>query len=234
MFRIKGLNPVYSQAPADGAAQGGGQGQQLPPGVQPGSAVAQALQAQGQQQGQPQGNVNQSGGQTSSSGDDNGRAGGPDALKADLARERQQRHALEAQVQQLQQGQTQQLDALKKALGLEAGQTPEQIQAAATQAQNELKQAQAQVSVARLSEKGGANLTALLDSRSFLNSLSTIDTTNDEAVLTAIKSAVQTNPALALRRPGAGSQDAGAGGGGGAQTPTINDLIRSAAGHGGS
>jgi hypothetical protein len=222
MFKIKGLGPVYSQAPAEGAAQGGGQGQQLPAGVQPGSAAAQAIAAQGQQQAPTTGATN----------DDAGRAGGPEALKADLATERQKRHALEAQVAQIQQQNTQQLEALKTALGLGENQTPEQIKAAATAAQNELKSAQAQVSVARLAGKGGANLTALLDSRTFLNSLSQIDSSNDDAVLTAIKAAVQSNPALAAQRVGAGANDAGAGGGGGAQQPTMSDLIRAAAGFG--
>jgi hypothetical protein len=229
---VRGINtklgPVYSQAPAEGAAQGGGQGQQqLPPGVAPDSTVGQAFAAQqqgqqtGGQQGQQQGN------------DDSGRAGGPDALKADLAKERQRRHELEQQVAQIQQGQTQQLDALKKAFGLGESQTPEQLQAAATAAQNELRSAQAQVSVARLAGKANANLVALLDSRTFLDSLSKIDATNDDAVLTAIKSAVQANPALAAQRVGAGANDAGAGGGGGSHTPSISDLIRAAAGHGG-
>jgi hypothetical protein len=224
------LGPVYSQAPAEGAAQGGGQGQQLPAGVQPGSAAAQALAAQ-QQQGQQS---NTGGGQQSADGknDDAGRAGGPEALKADLASERAKRHQLEQQVAQLQQGQNQQIEALKKALGLGEAQTPEQLAAAATAAQNELKAAQAQVSVARLAGKGGANLTALLDSRTFLDSLSKIDATNDDAVLTAIKSAVQANPALAAQRVGAGANDAGAGGGAGGQKPSFSDLIRAAAGHG--
>lgn len=201
-----------------------GQGQQLPPGVQPGSAAAQALAAQGQQGQQQSGAAN----------DDAGRAGGPEALKADLAKERQQRHALEAQLAQIQQQNTQQLETLKTALGLGDAKTPEQLQAAATAAQNELKSAQAQVSVARLAGKGGANLTALLDSRTFLDSLGQIDASNDDAVLTAIKSAVQANPALAAVRVGAGSNDAGAGGGAGNSRPTMSDLIRAAAGKGGS
>lgn len=225
MFRIKGLGPVYSQAPAEGAAQGGGQGQQLPPGVQPGSAAAQALAAQQQGQGQQ--------GQGQQGADDTNRAGGPEALKADLAAERQKRHQLEAQVTQIQQQSAQQMEALKAAFGLGENQTPEQIKAAATQAQNELKAAQAQISVARLATKGNANLTSLLDSRTFLDSLSKIDASNDDAVLAAIKSAVQANPALAAQRLGAGANDAGAGGGGGAQKPSFSDLIRAAAGHGG-
>lgn len=229
MFRIKGLGPVYSQAPAEGAAQGGGQGQQagapaLPPGVQPGSAAAQAIAAQ-QGQGQQQ---------SGAGNDDAGRAGGPDALKADLAAERQKRHQLEAQVAQIQQQNTQQLEALKTALGLGNAQTPEQLQAAVAAKDNDLKAAQAQVSVARLSAKGGANLTALLDSRTFLDSLSKIDTANDDAVVSAIKAAVQNNPALALTRPGAGASDAGAGGGAGNVKPTMTDLIRAAAGKGGA
>lgn len=230
MFRIKGLGPVYSQAPAEGAAQGGGQGQQagapaLPPGVQPGSAAAQAIAAQ-QGQGQQQ--------QSGADNGDAGRAGGPDALKADLASERAKRHQLEAQVAQIQQQNTQQLEALKTALGLGNAQTPEQLQAAVAAKDNDLKAAQAQVSVARLSAKGGANLTALLDSRTFLDSLSKIDTANDDAVVSAIQAAVKANPALALTRPGAGASDAGAGGGAGNVKPTMTDLIRAAAGKGGA
>lgn len=207
-----------SQTPAEGQQAGA---PALPAGVQPGSAAAQAIAAQGQQQTPPP------------PADDAGRAGGPEALKADLAKERQQRHALEAQVAQIQQQNTQQLEALKTALGLSENQTPEQIKAAATAAQNELKSAQAQVSVARLAGKGGANLTALLDSRTFLNSLSQIDSANDDAVLTAIKAAVQSNPALAAQRVGAGANDAGAGGGGGNVKPSMSEIIRAAAGHGG-
>jgi hypothetical protein len=225
--RRKILQPCYSQAAPEGGAQGGGQGQQLPPGVQPGSAAAQALAAQAAGGGNGSG---AGGGNSGNATDDANRAGGPEALKADLAKERQQRHELQAQIEQLKTGQNQQLEALKSALGLGENQTPEQIKAAATAAQNELKSAQAQVSVARLAGKGGANLIALLDSRTFLDSLSKIDAANDDAVLTAIKSAVQSNPALAAQRVGAGANDAGAGSGTGAPKASMNDLIRTAAG----
>jgi hypothetical protein len=215
------LYPVhFSQAanepPAGGAPQGNGP---LPGGVAQHSAAAQAQQAQ------------QSTATTSPASDDANRAGGPDALKADLAAERQKRHAAEAAATAAKTAADQQLEAFKKALGLSEGQTPEQLKAAADAAKGTATAAQAQLQVFKLAKAAGGDADALLDSASFLASLSAIDANDPAAVTAAIKAAVENNKNLAYQKvaPG-GSRDAGQGAGGGSQQPTISDALRALAG----
>lgn len=149
---------------------------------------------------------------------------------AEVATERQKRHAAEAAAAQAQAAAAAQLESFKKALGLSEGQTPEQLQAAAATAQQTAKEAQAKLSVFQLAKDAGGDAHALLDSASFLNSIKTIDPADNAAMTAAIKAAVESNNNLALRRvaPG-GSHDAGQGGGGGASQPTISDAIRALA-----
>lgn len=207
----------FSQAAEGAPAAGGGTGP-LPGGVAQHSAAAQAAAAA-------------AGGQQTAATDDTNRAGGPDALKADLAAERAKRHTAEAAATAAQTAATQQLEAFKKALGLSEGQTPEQLQAAAEAAKGQASAATAQLQVFKLARAAGGDAEALLDSASFLSSLNSIDSNDPAAVTAAIKAAVEGNNKLAAQKVApAGSRDAGQGAGNGTATPTMNDLIRGAAG----
>lgn len=218
MKRRRILYPVhFSQAanePPAGGAPAGGTGP-LPGGVAQHSAAAQAAAA----------------GAQPPVTDDANRAGGPDALKADLARERAARHTAEAAATAAKTAADEQLEAFKKALGLSEGQTPEQLKAAAEAAKGTATAAQAQLQVFKLAKAAGGDADALLDSASFLTSLSTIDANDPAAVTAAIKAAVDSNKSLALQKVApAGSRDAGQGAGNGTTAPTMTDLIRIAAG----
>lgn len=220
-----------SQAPAEGQGQQTGngpqQGQQngappqFPAGVQPGSAAAQAhLAAQGQQTG-------------NGAADDAGRAGGPDALRADLAKERQQRHALEQQLKTTNEALEQLKAGLGQALGVQPAATPEQLQQQAQQVQAQQQTAMTQLAVYQLSPGAGADPVKLMDSASFLNSIKDLQPTDHAGITAAIKAAVERNKSLAPSHVGAGANDAGAGGSGGSQKPSMTDLIRAGAGFGG-
>lgn len=190
------------------------QGQQLPPGVAPGSAAAQALQGQTQQ-------TDTSGGQQSTGM----------VSVGELAAERKKRQDLETQLATLTANQTKFQEGIKQAMGLTEGQTPEQLQAAATAAQQQVKNANAQLAVTRLAAAAGADAGALLDSASFLAKLATIDSSKDEDVTQAIKDAVTANKALGSTKVApAGSGDAGRVGGDGAPTAGLNDLLRATRG----
>lgn len=213
--RRKILDALYSQAPAEGAAQGGGQGQQTPAqqaGVADHSAAAAALNAQGQQQ--------------APATDDKPAGYVP---VGELATERQKRHTLEQEVATLKASNEQTLAAIKAAFGLGDANTPEQLKAAAETATGQAKAAQIQLSIFQHAKDAGGDPHKLLDSASFLQSISTLDPTNADAVKTAIKAAVEANKDLAPRVTG-GSRDAGQGSGGNNQAPTMSDLIRAAAG----
>ena len=215
------LEPVYAQAPAEGAAQGGGQGQQagapaqLPAGVQPGSAAASVVQGQ----------------QDPQQGQDTGPAGGKEAVLADLAKERQQRHAAEQQVAELTKKFDQLQSGLAQAFGVQGTQaTPEQLQAQAQQVQTQQNQAMTQLAVHQLAATAGADPVKLLDSASFLSSINSLQPTDHAGITAAIKAAVERNKSLAAVRSGAGSSDAGTTRGAGQQQASISDLLRAAAG----
>lgn len=194
-------------APAQGQQQG------LPAGVAPGSAAAQALQGQTQQ--------------TSGTDAGNGQQSTGMVPVAEVAAERKKRQDLEAQVATLTAAQTQQTEAFKQALGLTDAKTPEQLQAAATAAQAQLRSTNAQLAVTRLAAAAGGDAGALLDSASFLKKLDSVDPSKDEDVTQAIKDAVTANKALGLTKvPPAGSGDAGRVGGDGKPEVGLNDLLR--------
>lgn len=209
-----------SQTPAEGGGQGqqSGTPPQLPAGVQPGSAAASAVTppAQGQQAGT----------------DDANRAGGQAALQADLAKERQQRHAAEAAVTEL----TKKFETLQtglgQALGLQGQQvTPEQLQQQAQQSLAQQQQAMTQLAVHQIAATAGADPLKLLDSASFLESLKTLQPTDHAGISAAIKAALERNKGLAARSASAGSADAGTTQGAGGQKASMSDLFRAAAGH---
>ncbi len=212
------LGPVYSVAPAEGGNTGGAvAGGQLPPGVAANSAAATAFPAAG------------TGGDAKT--DDANRAGGQDALKADLAKEREKRHALETKLTEIQTAQTTQLEAFKTALGLKAEQvTPEQLQATLAEQQQAHQAAMTQVTVHQLAAAAGANPAALLDSLSFRESIKTLAPTDTASISAAITAALAGNTTLAAVKPGAGTRDAAQGGGSGAEKPSMSDLLRAAAG----
>jgi Asp-tRNA(Asn)/Glu-tRNA(Gln) amidotransferase B subunit len=149
----------------------------------------------------------------------------------ELAQERQKRHAAEQAATAAQTASTAQIEALKKALGISEGQTPEQLAAAVEAAKGTASEAVAQLAVFKLAPTAGGDAAALLDSASFLATLKTIDTTNEEAVKAAVTAAIAANPKLAAQKvaPG-GSRDAATGSGSGSTKPTMNELMRAAAG----
>lgn len=197
-------------APAQGQQQG------LPAGVAPGSAAAQALQGQTQQT---------SG--TDATGQAQGQQSGGMVPVGELAAERKRRQDLEAQIATLTANQTKFQDGVKQALGLSDAKTPEQLQAAATAAQAQLRSTNAQLAVTRLAAAAGGDAGALLDSATFLKKLDTVDPSKDEDVTQAIKDAVAANKALGLTKvPPAGSGDAGRVGGDGKPEVGLNDLLR--------
>lgn len=212
------LSPLHfsqpaNEPPAGGAPAGNGP---LPGGVAQHSAAAQAAAAQqapgDQQQAtdtKPPGHV----------------------PVAELAQERQKRHELEAQLAATKKSSEDALAAIKTALGLGDAQSPEQLKAAAEAAKGQATAATAQLQVFKLAKDAGGDPHALLDSASFLQSLSKVDTNDPAAVTAAIKAAVESNKNLALQKvaPG-GSRDASQGAGSGTTQPTMSDLIRAAAG----
>lgn len=147
--------------------------------------------------------------------------GGKAALLADLATERDKRQGLETKVQELQTAQQQQLDAIAKALGLKADDTPpdpEKLTADIKAEQARAREAQVQLAVYRNATAAGANPDALLDSASFLRTLAEVDPTDAAGVTAAIRTAVEANPRLKATTddpfPTAGQAGIGVSGGG--------------------
>ena len=159
-------------------------------------------------------------------GDDYKGAGSKDALKADLARERDARQALAQQLDQFKAG-------LAQALGIESEQaTPEQLAEQLTAAQAETATARVQLAIYQAAP-AGVDVSALLDSASFTRSLAGIDPSDTEAITAKVTAFVDANPNrfTTTTNPGAGARDVHAGGdanpGG---KPDINTLLRAAAG----
>ncbi len=213
-----------TQTAPEGQPATGGQGQQqagapaIPAGVQPHSAAGQAAAAaaaakpaEGDQK--PAGYV----------------------PVGELAQERQKRHELEQKVAGLEKAQTDQLNAFKQALGLGGdAQTPEQIAAQAQQVQTQQNEAVTQLAVYQLAGPAGADAAKLLDSAKFLRTLKTLQPTDHAGITKAITDALEENKSLAVGKVApAGAGDAGQGSGGSKTAPSINDLIRAAAGFGG-
>lgn len=72
--------------------------------------------------------------------------------------------------------------------------TPEQLAAQAEKASKDLAAAQRELAVFKAAHGAGANPAALLDSRSFVDSLADVDATDTDAITKAIKDAVKRNP----------------------------------------
>lgn len=93
-----------------------------------------------------------------------------------------------------------QFDTIAKAFGAKTDEAPPDPEALAKQVSDEqakAREAAVQLAVYRNAGEHGANPDALLDSASFLRSLSEVDPTDAEAVGEAIKAAVEANPRLA-------------------------------------
>ena len=158
-------------------------------------------------------------------GDDYKGAGSKDALKADLARERDARQALAQQLDQFKAG-------LAQALGIESEQaTPEQLADQLAAAQAETATARMQLAIYQAAP-AGVDVDALLDSASFTRSLAGVDPSDIDAITAKVAAFVDANPnRFSTTNPGAGARDVHAGGdtnpGG---KPDINQLLRAAAG----
>lgn len=123
--------------------------------------------------------------------------GGKDAILADLAKERDRRQALEADLQSTKDSQQSQLDAIAKALGLKPDDQPAdpaKLTADITTAQADAREARQQLAVYRNAAANDANPDALLDSASFLRTIKDVDPTDATAINAAIKAAVDGNP----------------------------------------
>ena len=145
-------------------------------------------------------------------------AGSKDALKSDLARERDKRQELERTVNAMRNG-------FAQALGLEPeAATPEQMAEQLRNAQAQAATAARQLAIYQTAGTAGANPAALLDSASFLRTVEQIDPSDHAALTTAIKAAVDANPALAAQKgAGAGWTDAAQG-----RTPQISNADQEA------
>lgn len=131
-------------------------------------------------------------------------AGSKDALKADLATERQARQELATELSHLKTG-------LAKALGIEETKaTPEQLAEQLTAAQSEASAAKVQLAIYKAAPKG-VDVGALLDSTSFLKALAGIDPADVEAIAEKVTSFVKANPRFRADAS-AGLRDAYAGG----------------------
>lgn len=106
----------------------------------------------------------------------------------------------------------------------------EQVKALTTQvAENRerAEQATRELAVYRSAQKAGANPDALLDSRSFMNTLSTIDATDPDEVTKAIKTAVTNNPTLKANQAfGPNRIDHTPGGAGHAEPKSLEEAIQ--------
>ncbi|MFZ3471459.1 hypothetical protein ACODT4_20740 [Streptomyces sp. 2.9] len=80
--------------------------------------------------------------------------------------------------------------------------TPEELTQQLTTAQAQARQTAVELAVYRTATAAEANPDALLDSRTFADSLANIDPTDTAAVTAAIKAAVQANPRLGTKPTG--------------------------------
>ena len=158
---------------------------------------------------------------TDTDADDYKGAGSKGQLKADLATERDKRQQLETQFTTLR-------DGLARALGLGQDEqlTPEQLTEQLTSAQAERDASNARLQVF-LAAPDGVDVKALLDSRSFTDSLKGVDLSAPDAIAQAVGAFVDANPRF---RTGStaplGARDANAGRTAPNSAVTMDDLIR--------
>lgn len=156
---------------------------------------------------------------------DNGK-GSKAAVLADLAKERDERQALQTRVEEM----SGLLNSLKAVFGVgaETPLTPEQMQAKIAESESTAKTAQIQLAVLKAADTKTVDVTGLLDSGSFQSQLKNLDISDESAVKKLIADFVAANPRFRAMPIGAGAGDAGAG-----NPPpaagTMNDWIRSQA-----
>ena len=150
-------------------------------------------------------------------------AGSKDALKADLADERNRRQAAEAKVKELAEFRA----GLARLLGSDSKEpmTPEQAAAKLAEADTEISTLRGQLAVLSNAPDNFDAREALHDDR-FRDLLKTVDLNDPKAVVKACDGFAKDNPRFLTIRPGAGSRDTT----GGAQqqvvATSIDDLIR--------
>lgn len=131
-------------------------------------------------------------------------AGGKDALKADLAGERDRRQELEQKFDRLTQG-------IAQALGIAPAEvTPEQLATQLSETQSERDILQAQVALYQNAPQG-VDVQGLLDSTKFNRALKGVDVTDPAAVKAAVTKFVADNPRFATTPPQGGVGDVHAG-----------------------
>lgn len=160
---------------------------------------------------------------------DEGR-GSKTAILADLAKERDQRQALEATVAQQGQQLQEFLGAIGKALGVTTEEkSPAQLQEELANSQNEARENKVLLGVYAAAAQLQADPSKIMDSVRVREALKGVDPADSAKIASVIAAAVQENPHFKLVPSGAGANDAGAGGD---STPPVNDMnawIRAAA-----
>jgi hypothetical protein len=151
---------------------------------------------------------------------DPGRAGGAEALKADLATERDARQAAQTAASEA----AAKLDAVLTALGLKTTETEDPAKLVES-SQATARAAQLELAAVRNAPKG-TDIVDLLDSRRFVDGLQALDPANGPAISGYITKFLQDNPALGVRYAGGagdvraqGEPPAGSG-------KSFDDLIR--------
>jgi len=151
---------------------------------------------------------------------DAGRAGGPEALKTELAGERDARQAAEARATES----AAKLDAVLTALGLKTTATDDPAKVA-TEAQAANRAAQLELAAVRNAPKG-TDIVELLDSRRFVDGLATLDPANGAAVAAYITKYMTDNPTTGVRYAGGAGDVRAQGDPAGGSAKTFDDLIR--------
>lgn len=182
-----------------------------------------------QQAGTPQGQPGD-GGQATGTGDSEQGKGSKREVLADLAEERQKRHALETTVTQQGQQLKDFLEGIGKALGIKSDEVdPAQLQASLAEAQQSARDNQVLLGVYAAAHTLQADPTKIMDSVRVRDQLKGVDPSDQAKIASVIAEAVNANPHFKLTPTGAGAGDAGAGGDTRTPAQSMNDWIRSAA-----
>lgn len=148
--------------------------------------------------------------------------GSKEAVLADLAAERDARQQLQREFAGLR-------DGMAAALGLKSSDddlTPEQLTQQLTTAQADAAQARLELSVFR-SAPDGVDAQALLDSRSFLQSVQNVDATDAAAVTAAVTAFIDANPRFITTTPRSpGHRDAATPGSAPTSGRSMDNLLR--------
>lgn len=135
----------------------------------------------------------------------NGLPDDADALRAEVEKLRREnaKSRTEAKKKAASEARTELTQQIGEALGLvqkDGPPDPDTLAQQVSASQAEAQQARAELAVYRASDAAGADPAALLDSASFLKSLSEVDSSDSDAVHAAITEAVQANPRLGADR----------------------------------